>query len=233
MPESKRTIIETSDLTKTFRAGSGVATHAVDRVSLNIEEGEVLMITGPNGSGKTTLLSLIGALIKPTSGLLKAAGCDLTTMSQKQLTAFRLRHIGFVFQSFHLLDALTVRENIELVMDLADIKNDESRKRLEEILKDANLFKLRDHDIPSLSGGEKQRVAVARALVNDPRIILADEPTGSLDSVHGQRIIELLHDLVKNRKKTLVIVTHDERIYKYADRVIGMEDGMIINTGTA
>ena len=197
---------------------------AVDDVSLDVARGEVVLVVGPNGSGKTTLLSMLGGLVRPTRGSVSVDGVALHEMSERQLEAFRLRRVGFVFQTFRLIDALSVRENVQLVLDLAGDK-----RTADAILDRAGALHLARRNTRMLSGGEKQRVAIARALANDPAILLADEPTGSLDSVAGEAAIALLCDAARSDGRAVVIVSHDTRIASHADRVVRMSDGRIEN----
>lgn len=220
-------IIELINVSKIYSNKSLFKLTAVDNISLNVNKGEIILIAGPNGSGKTTLLTLIGCMVKPTEGIIKIFEKDVTTFSDAQLTNFRLKNIGFVFQTFRLLDSLTVNENIELIPQLSGESKLSAREKTLESLEKVNIKYKSNLSTRGLSGGEKQRVAIARAIVNDPPLILADEPTGSLDSKSGQSIIELLCSVAKEKRKTVIIVSHDERIRHYADRIIAMEDGRI------
>jgi putative ABC transport system ATP-binding protein len=209
--------------------GSGTArVNAVSDVSLAVEEGEIVAIVGPSGCGKTTLLSMAGCLLTPTSGRVSILGEDVGAMKQAQRAAFRLRHIGFVFQAYHLLAALNVRQNVEIALNLAGMAGSAAFERAEELLA---LFEL-DHRARTapgtLGGGEQQRLAIARALANRPDIILADEPTASLDSRAGHRVMELLRAAVEaGHARSMVVVTHDTRILGLAHRVLPMEDGQL------
>jgi putative ABC transport system ATP-binding protein len=220
-------VIEAEGLTKTYFNNSLPSVQAVGGIRLRIERGEFVLISGPNGSGKTTLLSIIGCLLRPSSGSIRICGLSLAEMSPKDLADFRLRHLGFVFQNFRLLDSLTVRENVEIVLALAGIRGPACRERSSAALEELRVSHRAGFFPKALSGGEKQRVAVARALVNDPDVILADEPTGSLDSNAGQAVVRLLREAAQRHGKTIVIVSHDERIRHFADRIITMEDGRI------
>jgi putative ABC transport system ATP-binding protein len=211
------TVLAGESLTRTFGD-----VRAVDGVSLRVASGEAVLILGPNGSGKTTLLSMLGGLLQPTSGRVLIAGTDVTAMSEQARCDFRLRTIGFIFQSFHLLDALTARENVQLVLDLAD---DSDPDRAETLLDELGVRHRADFLPHAMSGGEKQRVAIARALANDPAILLADEPTGSLDSQAGEATIRLLCDAARRHGKAVIIVSHDTRIVPRVDRVLSMVDG--------
>jgi len=228
MTDGVPVVLDARHLTKVFSSNSRVRVKAVDDVSLEVREGEFLLISGPNGSGKTTLLSMIGCLVELGSGSLSIRGNEVTGLDQRRLTFFRLKHIGFIFQSFRLLDSLTARENVEIVLNLAGFRRPESLRRAEALLDELDISHRASFAPKSLSGGEKQRVAIARALANDPFLILADEPTGSLDSQAGQKTIELLCGAARRHKKTVVVVSHDPRIHHYADRVVRMEDGRVM-----
>jgi ABC-type lipoprotein export system ATPase subunit len=228
MNTEKKIMIQTESLSKVFDTTAGVPVTAVAEATLQVKQGEIILISGPNGSGKTTLLSMLGCLLKPSSGNLIITGQDVTMFDQPTLTDFRLHHIGFIFQAFRLLDSLTVVENVELILNLAGIRRPASHERAIKILEELKISHRMGFLAKILSGGEKQRVAIARALVHDPAILLADEPTGSLDSHAGRAAIELLCETAKQKNKTVIIVSHDERIQHYADRVLYMEDGHII-----
>jgi putative ABC transport system ATP-binding protein len=227
MITENKTILRSTGLTKIYENKFGVPVTAVADVSIQLEKNEVLLISGPNGSGKTTLLSMLGCLLKPSSGNLIICGQDVAKFNQNQLTDFRLQNIGFIFQAFRLLDSLTVIENIELVLNLAGIRRPASYERAMALVEELKITHRAKFFPKVLSGGEKQRVAIARALVSDPAVVLADEPTGSLDSRAGQAAIELLCDAARQRNKTVIIVSHDDRIKHYAHRVLYMEDGRI------
>jgi putative ABC transport system ATP-binding protein len=196
---------------------------AVRDVSLRVERGELVLIIGPNGSGKTTLLSMLAGLLRPTRGTVQFAGKELARMSDRELAAFRLRSVGFVYQSFRLLEALSARENVQLVLELAG--HTDARRLADELLARVGAKEIGDRSPRVLSGGEKQRVAIARALANGPAAIFADEPTGSLDSAAGAAAIGLLRDAARRDGAAVVIVSHDARIAPHADRIINMVDG--------
>ena len=218
--------IDLRDVTK--RYGEGEATVvAVDHVTMRIEPGEVVLIMGPSGSGKTTLLSLMGALLRPTGGSVRLGGTELSALSERQLPAIRLRRFGFIFQDFNLLSALTVLENVALVAELSGDHPRQARIRATALLAGLGLEKRLGFLPEQLSGGEKQRVAIARALINEPAVLLADEPTANLDSKIGHEIMRLLRDIAKREGRSVVIVSHDDRIRDIADRVIWLEDGKI------
>ncbi len=204
------------------------AVRAVDSASLEVSAGEIVAIVGPSGSGKTTLLSIAGCLLRPSSGRVRILGDEVTGLGQPALARFRLRHIGFVFQSFNLLSPLTARENIEIALNLGGVFGREARERSSRLLDRLDLATRAGRLPADLSGGEQQRLAVARALANRPDIILADEPTASLDSRAGHRVMELLGSAIEDGEaRALVIVTHDVRILDLAHRVIQMEDGIL------
>ena len=235
-------MIEARDLVKEYDF------RAVDGVSLDVQRGEMVLIIGPNGSGKTTLLSMLGGLIRPTRGSVRVDGRALQEMSERELEDFRLRRVGFVFQTFRLIDALSVRENVQLVIELAQRCHPEPAQRgegpparlaggpslsaqlrmtVDGALERVGALHLATRNTRKLSGGEKQRVAIARALANDPAILLADEPTGSLDSAAGEAAITLLRDAARRDNRAVVIVSHDTRIVPHADRVVRMLDGRV------
>ena len=195
---------------------------AVAGVSLDVVRGELLLLTGPNGSGKTTLLSMLGGLVLPTRGSVRIDGRALEAMRDRELEEFRLRRVGFVFQTFRLIDSLSARENVQLVLDLAG-----SAGSAEAILESVDAAHLANRNTRALSGGEKQRVAIARALANDPAIVLADEPTGSLDSAAGEAVIALLRNAARRDGRAVVVVSHDPRIAPHADRVLLMNGGRL------
>jgi putative ABC transport system ATP-binding protein len=217
-------ILDVEGLTKTF--GSGRATvHAVDGIDLSVRRGELVLIMGQSGSGKTTLLTLIGGLMRPTSGTVIVDGREITSLKERHLTKFRRHYLGFVFQSFNLLESLNARENVEAALNFAGIGGRKARKRATELLTDLGMAERLRAKPQTLSGGERQRVSIARALANDPQLILADEPTANLDSRHGHEVVELLHDIAKAQRRTIVIVSHDHRIRDVADRVLWLQDG--------
>ncbi len=222
-------IIKICNLTKKYSITEGIDVKALDDISIEIKRGEFVSVMGPSGSGKTTLLNMIGALDNPTTGKVYINGTSIANMNDKQRTNLRLKEIGFIFQFYNLVPVLTAYENVELPMIFAG-KSEESRKEVVE--KVMNLVGLSDRMdfLPSeLSGGEKQRVAIARALSNDPAIIIADEPTGELDSKMGMEIIQLLRDLNKNLNQTVLMVTHDPTVGALAERTLRMRDGKIIS----
>lgn len=217
-------IIKVEKLKKIYKQGDKTIS-AVDDISLNIRDGEFIVIIGPSGSGKSTLLQLIGGLDRPTVGSVQIDGIVSSKANEKKLAQIRREKIGFIFQNFNLIPTLTARENVEAAISRHSAKDSIVA---EAKLKIVGLEKRANH-IPSLlSGGEQQRVAIARALVNDPGIILADEPTGNLDSRTGEEIMSLLRDLNKKSGKTVILITHSEYAKKFADRVIEIKDGKVI-----
>jgi putative ABC transport system ATP-binding protein len=216
--------VSVRQLTKTFGDGD-LAVRAVQGVDLDIGAGEVILIMGPSGSGKTTLLLMLGAMLRPSSGSVIVDGVDLATAPERRLPALRARHLGFIFQDFNLLSALSARENVELASNIAGINGRPAHDRATELLSRVGLADRLDFRPDQLSGGEKQRVAIARALANDPTVLLADEPTANLDSGHGRAIARLLRQLAAEDGRSIVMVSHDERLREAADRVLWLEDG--------
>lgn len=200
---------------------------AIKNVSLKVKKGEVTLILGPSGSGKTTLLSMIGCILSPDRGEIVIDGENINNMSEKELGQVRREKIGFVFQSFNLLKSLTARENVEVSLNLIGIRGETARKKSTGILIELGLRDRIDFYPDSLSIGEKQRVSIARAIINNTKIILADEPTGNLDLKNGQKIARILKRLAKEYKIAVIIVTHDNRIENIADRILYLEDGII------
>ena len=223
------TAVSVQDLTKTYESGA-TAVHALDSVSLDVESGEVMMLMGPSGSGKTTLLSIMGCILRPTSGSVKIRGREIAGLGEKELPRVRLENIGFIFQGFNLFPTLTAGENVELAMDLKNIRGRQARLRAGELLEQVNLSDKYESYPADLSGGQKQRVAIARALAGEPEIILADEPTAALDSISGRVVMKLLRDLAHERGRAIVTVTHDNRALDFADRIVRIEDGKIIES---
>lgn len=217
-------IIEVTNIVKKFGEGP-TEVQAVRDVSLTVEKGEVVLIMGPSGSGKTTLLSIIGALLKPTSGKVKLGGQEITLLSERELPDVRAKHLGFIFQDFNLLSALSALENVEVVLNLAGKKGQEAREKATQLLVELGLGERLNFRPDKLSGGEKQRVAIARALANEPEILLCDEPTANLDSKIGHDIIRRLREIAKEQGKSVVIVSHDTRIKEHSNRVLWLEDG--------
>lgn len=218
-------VIQTSNLKKIYKMGD-VEVHALDGVSFKIYKGEVVSIMGPSGSGKSTLMNLLGCLDRPTSGRYVLDGEEVSLLDDDQLADIRNRKVGFVFQSFNLLTRQTALANVELPMRYAGLVEDR-KERAKKALVSVGLGDRIFHRPTELSGGQQQRVAVARALVNNPAILMADEPTGNLDSKSGKEIMELLLNLNRDRGTTLIIVTHDPNIAAQTQRVIRLRDGLI------
>lgn len=216
--------LQVGHVTKRFGAGEAEVV-AVRDVSLEVAPGEVVLIMGPSGSGKTTLLLMLGALLKATEGTIRLNDMDLSALSERRLPDIRLRQFGFIFQDFNLLSALSVLDNVAFAAELTGIGWKAARAKAAALLTELGLGQRLRFSPEKLSGGEKQRVAIARALVNDPALILADEPTANLDSSHGHETMRLLREIAKNRGRSVIIVSHDERIKDIADRVLWLEDG--------
>jgi putative ABC transport system ATP-binding protein len=228
MCTSSNAIIELAEVTKIYPLPAGDVV-ALDKVSLSIQEGEFVAVMGPSGSGKSTLLNQVGSLDVPTSGDLFINGRNIRDMEDRELTTLRLGSIGFIFQKFNLIPLLTAYENVEYPYVLKHRQRDEKDGHVSRILQMVGIDPvLATHRPPELSGGQQQRVAIARALVNDPRILLCDEPTGNLDTVTGNQIMGLLSDLNREEGRTIVMVTHDPAIARYAIRTITMRDGRVI-----
>ncbi len=221
-------LIQTEKLTKKFRT-SEVETIAVNNLDFEVEEGQFVAIMGPSGCGKTTLLNVLGLLDTPTSGKYILNGKDVTTLGERDRTYLRRGKIGFIFQSFNLIDELTVQENIELPLTYLKIKSEERKQKVLEIMRRMEISHRAKHFPHQLSGGQQQRVAIARAVVSNPDLILADEPTGNLDSKNGLEVMNILTELNK-AGTTVVMVTHNQRDAGYAHRIIDMLDGEIIST---
>lgn len=220
-------ILQLENVTHVYGSGR-TAVKAVDGVTLGVHPGEILLIMGPSGSGKTTLLSVAGLLLSPTQGEIWIEGEPISHLPQSALPGKRLEKIGFVFQAYNLLAALTARENVEIVLNMAGIRGEQARLKAQGLLQGLGLADRTHHKPTDLSGGEKQRVAIARALANDPPLILADEPTGNLDSKTGRVVMELLcYGLGREEGRAIVIVTHDHRLIEIADRVLWLEDGRL------
>ncbi|MBI4202970.1 MAG: ABC transporter ATP-binding protein [Chloroflexi bacterium] len=221
-------MVQTRKLVKEFRMGPQVI-RAVDGVNLSLQKGKVTAIMGPSGCGKSTLMHLMGALERPTEGSLVVDGVEVTSLSAREEVEYRRRKVGFVFQDYHLLPGLTALENVALPMELAGAPRARQAPRAMDLLESVGLGEERHGHRPTrLSGGEQQRVAIARALANDPSLILADEPTGNLDSKTGRQIVDLLFRLAKEEGKTVVLVTHEPGLGRRADRLVQMEDGRIV-----
>ncbi|MBS7643457.1 ABC transporter ATP-binding protein [Candidatus Bathyarchaeota archaeon] len=219
-------IVETQELTKVYRMGK-VTIPALDNVDLKVPKGDMLCLYGPSGSGKTTLLNIIGGLAKPTSGRVLVDGVDLTRLKGNELAEFRLRKVGFIFQSFNLIPTLTALENVELPMVYAKVSKSERRRRAVEMLEIVKMGHRLNHKPDELSGGEQQRVAIARALVNSPSIVLADEPTAAIDTASIHMLMKIIQELNSTKGQTFIIVTHDLLVAQACKRSIIMRDGRI------
>ncbi|MFP5223005.1 MAG: ABC transporter ATP-binding protein [Acidobacteriota bacterium] len=226
MDDFIQSAISVSGLNKAFGTGSA-RTMALDNVSLDVHPGELVLLMGPSGSGKTTLLSIMGCILRPDAGKLLIHGQDVAGLSESELCRVRLEHIGFIFQNYNLFPTLRAVENVMVALDLKGIRGPQARSRAAEVMESVGLGSKLDSLPEDLSGGQKQRLAFARALVSDPGIILADEPTAALDSVNGRLVIGLLRDLALTHGRCVVVVTHDNRIFEFADRIVRIEDGRI------
>ncbi len=221
-------VIELENVSKTYSLDS-VKVNALDKVSLKISKGDFVSIIGPSGSGKSTMLHILGALDRPSSGKVEIDGTDLAKLSDSEVARLRGKKIGFVFQFFNLYPTLSAIENVELPMMIMEIPEHERKKRAAELIEKVGLKQRANHLPAQLSGGERQRVAIARALANNPSFILADEPTGNLDSKTGDEVMAFIEKLNKDFGTTLIIVTHDQNIAGYARKTIRLKDGKILN----
>jgi putative ABC transport system ATP-binding protein len=219
-------IVECIGLTKVYRQGTHEV-HALRGLTLEVAAGEFTAICGPSGSGKTTLLNLIGALDRPTAGILRLEGQDLGAMGQRERSHLRRDRIGFVFQAYNLMPVLTAYENAEMVLALQGIEPEERRQRVERILKDVGLEGLEHRRPDELSGGQQQRVAVARAIASDPAIVLADEPTANLDSENATNLLDIMENQNQERRVTFLFSTHDPRVMERAHRIVRVVDGQV------
>ena len=220
------TVIELEDLMRHYEMG-GVKIRALDGVDLEINRGEYISIVGPSGSGKTTLFNMVGGLDRPSQGKVYIDGVDISKLDAYELAWLRCRKIGYIFQTFNLIQVLTALENVALPTVFAGLPRDEGLEKAQKLLSNVGLGDRVDYRPTELSAGQQQRVAIARAMANDPAIILADEPTGNLDLNTGMEIIDLLHGLNKTRGMTLIAATHDLKMIKASDRIVWMRDGKI------
>ncbi|EAC4532504.1 ABC transporter ATP-binding protein [Listeria monocytogenes] len=214
------------NISKNYQDGEQVI-EVLKNVSLEVAQGEFVAIVGPSGAGKSTFLSIAGALLSPTEGEIAIGGTTLNNMSEKALTKVRLDKVGFIFQGANLIPYLNVRDQLLVIAELSGEKGSAAKERADKLLQELGLTARQNNYPESLSGGEKQRVAIARALMNDPDIILADEPTASLDANRGHKVVQMIADEVKRKNKAAIMVTHDERVLDLVDRVIRIEDGYL------
>lgn len=219
-------MIKINGLTKTYRTEE-VVTLALDGISLHIKNHEFVSIMGPSGCGKSTLLNILGMLDKPDSGNYMFNGTEVTSLNENKQCDLRKENIGFIFQQFNLIQELTAFENVELPLEYSGVRSSERKQMVEKALKDVNMWHRRNHFPNQLSGGQQQRVAIARAIVNNPKLILADEPTGNLDSKNGIEVMEILTSL-NDRGTTIVMVTHSEHDARFSHRIINMLDGKLV-----
>ncbi|MBI4768817.1 MAG: ABC transporter ATP-binding protein [Deltaproteobacteria bacterium] len=220
-------LIELRNISKSYPTEAGEV-RALQGIDLCFDSGEMVILSGKSGCGKTTLLNLIGGLDQPTSGEIRIGNKDISALSEKERTLFRRREVGTIFQFFNLIPMLTVEENIALPRWLDGFSNDEVKTRVESLLQQVDLTHRRNHRAHELSGGEQQRVAIARALINSPKVILADEPTGNLDSQTGLQVLSLLTDLNRKEGQTIIIATHSREADALADRILYLKDGKIL-----
>jgi putative ABC transport system ATP-binding protein len=219
-------VYELRDVTKVY-GENGTEVRALDGLDLSVAQGEFLAVAGPSGSGKTTLLQLLGALDRPSAGRIEFEGGDMAALDDADLTRLRLDTIGFVFRQFNLIPTLTARENVEVALAPRKLGSERRHARAAELLDAVGLAPRLTHLPSQLSGGEQQRVAIARALANDPRVVLADEPTGNLDTTTGEEVLSLLQRLSEELGQTIVLITHDAALAARADRLVRMRDGRI------
>jgi putative ABC transport system ATP-binding protein len=219
-------LLRVEALTKVFGSGRTEVV-AVDGVDLVSDRGEITLVMGPSGSGKTTLLTMIGCLLRPTLGRVLIGGLDVTALPPREHPRIRRTLVGFVFQTFNLLDSLSAQENVEVALNIAGVKGPAAAAQSRALLEDAGLGGRLEFPAHALSAGERQRVAIARALASNPPLLLADEPTANLDSRHGREVMQLLRTLARRQNCGAVVVSHDERLRAIADRVLGLEDGRV------
>jgi ABC-type lipoprotein export system ATPase subunit len=226
-----RPVLEAINVYKSYRRGDHVVT-ALSGVTVTVSAGERVAVMGPSGCGKSTLLHLCGAMDRPSSGEIHLDGQRLCTLDDDQLTRLRRRQVGFVFQSFNLLPTLTIAQNIGLPLLLSGSSEDEARTAAKELAERVGLTRRLDHLPQQLSGGEVQRAAIVRAVIHEPTVLIADEPTGNLDSDNGQRILELLLQLNEQSKTAIIVATHDETVARQLDKVVSLRDGQVLNTSS-
>jgi putative ABC transport system ATP-binding protein len=218
--------ISVEHITKTYAQGAA-AVRALEDVSMKVDRGEVVLLMGPSGSGKTTLLSIMGCILKATTGSVRIQGREVSQLNERQIPGVRLKEIGFIFQGFNLFPTLTAGENVELALDLHGVRGKQARLKAGELLERVSLSDKYKALPADLSGGQKQRVAIARALAGEPEIVLADEPTAALDSQSGRVVMKMLNELAHERGRAVVIVTHDNRVMEFGDRIVHIEDGQL------
>lgn len=223
---STEKLLVAKNLTKTYRRGRSEVVYALDNISIDVHPAEMILVYGPSGSGKSTLLQLLSGMDKPTGGAILFEGKDITSLNENELTKFRQEDIGFIFQSWELIDHLTAVENVEVPMYPTKIDTGELRTRAVQLLRRLELMDREKHYPKEMSGGEQQRVGVARALVKEPKIIFADEPTGNLDLEAGEKLMRLLK-IICRQGTAIIVATHNQELRKYADRVIDIIDGHI------
>jgi putative ABC transport system ATP-binding protein len=221
------TMIECRGISKSYRKGNNIVT-PLEALDLTVRKGEFLALMGPSGSGKTTLLNLLSGIDSPTSGSLTIAGINIATLSRRDLTKWRAKHVGYIFQLYHLVPVLTAFENVELPLLLDSMSKKERHAKVHAALELVGLDDRSHHTPAELSGGQEQRVAIARAIVADPPLLVADEPTGDLDRDSALRILELLRELAREHHKTIVMVTHDAKAAAAADRTLHLEKGQLL-----
>lgn len=226
-----RPVLEAINVYKSYRRGDHAVT-ALSGVTVTVSAGERVAVMGPSGCGKSTLLHLCGAMDRPSSGEIHLDGQRLCTLDDDQLTRLRRRQVGFVFQSFNLLPTLTIAQNIGLPLLLSGSSEDEARTAAKELAERVGLTRRLDHLPQQLSGGEVQRAAIVRAVIHEPTVLIADEPTGNLDSDNGQRILELLLQLNEQSKTAIIVATHDETVARQLDKVVSLRDGQVLNTSS-
>lgn len=227
--EEKKPIIEMRGIRKSYYIGQPNELEILHGIDLTVYEGEFVAIVGESGSGKSTLMNIIGALDRPTSGSYFLDGIDVESASDNKLSEIRNKQVGFVFQTFNLIGRQSALKNVELPMLYAHVPQRERTARAKELLEMVNMSERASHQPKELSGGQKQRVAIARAMANDPSILLADEPTGALDSATSRTVMDIFHDLHKNQGKTIVLITHSNALAEECERVITLMDGMIVS----
>jgi putative ABC transport system ATP-binding protein len=223
-------LIETQEVTRVYQMGANLVT-ALDHVNVSLNEGEFVAIQGTSGSGKSTLLNLLGGLDRPTSGEVLFDSKALGPLTKKQIARYRRDSVGMIFQNFNLITTMTAAENVRLALAFGGVRGGERRQRAGDLLKRVGLGDRMEHRPLELSGGEQQRVAIARALANRPRVLLADEPTGNLDSTRARELLALLHEMVQREGLTVLLVTHDHELASsFADRIIMMKDGKVVSS---